>query len=212
MPEKTQEKTPARDRETLPAPDVVNDLEFNCYEIAQNYINSLDDPGEIKDNNGLFVGMLKEIYNKYLVYVLANNNGVNNRYDFNILDRIFNIYTSLVYKYKQNKRATILEFSIFANVSRDTLYNAALGNTKKLSHIETNMVKKWFTECENTLTNNSSVFDMFLLKSHPVYRYNDNLAPVPISDQGSILALNELPDLGPNDKTAGQLPDKTGSK
>ena len=84
--------------------------------------------------------------------------------------------------------------------------------SRKLSADEVDMVKKWFTECENSLTNNSSVFDMFLLKSHPVYRYNDNLAPVPISGQGSIMALNELPDLGSADNTPAKIPDKAAPK
>lgn len=181
-----------------PAPDVVDNIESRCLELAREYINTLDDPEEIKSNNGLFVGMLKYIYRHYLIDLLKNNNNSANRYDFKLLDRMFYIYTDLVYRYKQNKRATIIEFSIFTSINRDTLYNAALGLTRKLSDIDTNTVKKWFNECENSLTNNSSVFDMFLLKSHPVYRYNDNLAPVPIESQSALLSIEQLPDLGSN--------------
>ena len=44
-----------------PAPDVVDNIESRCLELAREYINTLDDPEEIKSNNGLFVGMLKYI-------------------------------------------------------------------------------------------------------------------------------------------------------
>ena len=37
------------------------------------------------------------------------------------------------------------------------------------------------------------MFEIFLLKSQ--YRYNDNLAPVPIESQGAVLSAGELPDL-----------------
>ena len=194
-PENDSQKDPVTVSEKIPENETIDAIYSKCLELGQKYIYMLDDPEEIKTNNGLFVGMLKYIYRFYLIDLLGNTHNVNNRYDFKLLDRLFYIYTDLVYKYKHNKRATIIEFSIFVSISRDTLYNAALGLSKKLTPEETCMVKKWFNECENTLTNNSSVFDMFLLKSHPVYRYNDNLAPVPLTDQGRQLAINELPDL-----------------
>lgn len=67
------------------------------------------------------------------------------------------------------------------------------GTTKKLTSDDIEMVKRWSKECENQLTNGSSVFEIFLLKSQ--YRYNDNLAPVPIESQGPALSVGELPDL-----------------
>ena len=88
-------------------------------------------------------------------------------------------------------------FSIFTNISVDTLYNAISGKTKKLSPYEISIIKKWVKECENTLTNGSSVFEIFLLKSQ--YRYNDNLAPLPVQDNTPVMTFEELPAL--EDKT-----------
>lgn len=175
------------------APDVVDALETDINDMAMEYIRNLDDPNEIKENNGLFVDMLKYIYKNYLGAVIGNKNDTYIHYNYDLLDNIFNIYTSLVYRYKQNKRCSILEFSLFTHIDRHTLYNAAVGNTKKLTAREISNVKRWFLECENQLTNGGSVFEIFLLKSQ--YRYNDNLSPVPIESQGPALIASELPDL-----------------
>ena len=187
--EKDNKKTP----DIMPAPDVVDVIEYNINELVNQYINNLDDPDSIYHNNGLFVDMLKYIYKHYLVTVLDNTHKQNNRYDYSLLNDIFNIYTSLVYRYKDNKRPSILEFTIFTHIERSMLYNAAAGLNKKLTALEIDNIKRWFTECENQLTNGSSVFEIFLLKSQ--YRYNDNLAPVPIESQGPALSAGELPDL-----------------
>ena len=68
-----------------------------------------------------------------------------------------------------------------------------MGFNKSVTNKTISMVKKWYTECENQLTNGGSVFEIFLLKSQ--YRYNDNLAPIPIENQGPALIASELPDL-----------------
>ena len=196
-----------------PAADVVDNLAATCNEIAREYINGLDDPDEIKQNNGLFVGMLKYIYDQYLGAIIGNKGDIYIHYDYMLLDKIFRIYSSLVYKYKQNKRCSIIEFSLFVNMDRMTIHNAAYGLTKKLTPSEVSTVKKWYTECENTLTNGNGVFEIFLLKSQ--YRYNDNLAPIPIQDQGPALAVNELPDLGTDKPALSDSktdPKKTGKK
>jgi hypothetical protein len=190
--EKDNKKTP----DIMPAPDVdvVDVIEYNINELVNQYIDTLNDPEEIYQNNGLFVDMLKYIYKVYLGDILNNktyNAGV--RYDYSLLNKIFNIYTSLVYRYKQNKRPSILEYSLFVNIERHVLYNIANGITKKATPDDVHNVKSWFLECENQLTNGSSVFEIFLLKSQ--YRYNDNLAPIPIESQGPALSAGELPDL-----------------
>jgi len=185
----SQEKAPAAEI------DVVDKLEEDINDICNIYINNLDRPDEIYENNGLFVAMLKYIYKRYLGDVIGNNkdSNYNFRYDYDLLDKLFYIYTSLVYKYKQNKRPSILEYSLFVNMDRNTIYNAAMGFNKSASPETMSKVKKWYTECENQLANGGSVFEIFLLKSQ--YRYNDNLAPIPIESQGPALAANELPDL-----------------
>ena len=129
-----------------------------------------------------------------------------------ILNKIFYIYTSLVYKYKQNKRPSILEFTLFVNINRQTIYNVLNGANKNVTPETIDNVKKWFTECENMLANGSSVFEIFLLKSQ--YRYNDNLAPIPIESQGPALIASELPDLSIQKiaKKAGKDPEKDNKK
>ena len=182
-------------KENQTAPDIVDNLEIKCYELVTEYINNLNNPDEIYTNNGLFVDMIKYIYKNYLGDIIGNNkhNTYGFRYDYLLLDKIFSIYTSLVYKYKYNKRPSILEFSLFVNCNRNTLYNIVMGYTKSATPEIIDTVKKWYLECENQLTNGGSVFEIFLLKSQ--YRYNDNLAPVPIENQGAVLGVNELPDL-----------------
>jgi hypothetical protein len=180
--------------ENEPAPEVVDRLETDIFETAQNYINTLNDPDEIYKNNGLFVDMLKYIYKNYLVYVLKNDRGTANRYDYKLLDKVFNIYTSLVYRYKQNKRPSILEFTIFTKLDSNTFYSAVNGGKNKLTREDIENVKRWIKECENSLTNTDSVFSIFLLKAK--YGYNDNLGVVPYESQGGALSANELPDLG----------------
>lgn len=188
----TQEGTPER---TTPKIDVVDNMESRVFELAQDYINALDNPDEIYQNNGLFVDMIKRIYRYYLGDIIGNNkdNSYNFRYDYDLMDKIFWIYTSLVYKYKQNKRPSILEYSLFVNMDRNTVYHTAMGMNKSATPETIRKVKNWYLECESQLTNGGSVFEIFLLKSQ--YRYNDNLAPLPVESQGGVLGVSELPDL-----------------
>mgnify|MGYP007122035402 CR=1 FL=1 len=62
----------ARNNVPVPAvdPEVVNNMEYKCMELANDFINTLDDPKEMKTNDGLFVLMIKEIYRKYLIDIL----------------------------------------------------------------------------------------------------------------------------------------------
>ena len=210
-----QENNPA----AMPGPDpvlvndpddseVVDNLENNINELCEKYINELNDPEDIYNNNGLFVGMLKYIYRYYLSSVLNNNNSNGNRYNYDLLDKLFYIYTRLVYKYKKNKQPYIIEFTLFVNVGRETLYNIRYGNTKKASDEIIQKVKKWFSECEMGLLNTDTVGSIFRLKS--MYGYNDNLAPVPLELQSPVLNAAQLPKLTPeNDKK--MLEDKAGS-
>ena len=179
----------------IPDVGVVDGLKVAVDEVAQEYINNLENPAEIYENNGLFVDMIKYIYKVYIGDVIGNNkkNTYGFKYDYDLLDKIFDIYTSLVYKYKQNKRPSILEFCLFVNISRQAIYNIIHNGNKQVTPAQVDRVKSWFLECENQLTNGSSVFEIFLLKSQ--YRYNDNLSPVPIESRGPALIASELPDL-----------------
>ena len=182
------------------APDVVNDIEFNINELVEQYINTLNRPEDLTENNGLFVGMLKYIY----------NNGYSNRYDYGLLDKLFYIYTDLVYRYKKNKQPYILEYCIFVNVDRTVLYNVRNGVSKKATLEDIHNVKRWFTECENALLNTDTVGAIFRLKS--MYGYNDNLAPVHNDGGGAMLSVDQLPDLKTEklpDKGRKQIPKKS---
>ena len=193
------------------APDIVDGLEMAINDVAIEYINNLDNPDEIYENNGLFVGMLKYIYRQYVFSILRNNKGVNNRYDYKLLDNLFNIYTDLVYRYKKNKQPYINEFCIFLNLNRDNLYNIRYGNVKKATPDDIQSVKRWFVECEQGLLNTDSVGAIFRLKS--MFNYNDNLAPVPIGLQAAALTADQLPDFKQLNIAKNALPDnKTDNK
>jgi len=177
---------------------VVDKLEADIAEIVEQYIQTLDDPTELKENNGLFVDMLKYIYKHYIRFILDNdtNKGAN-RYDYKLLDNLFNIYTELVYRYKKNKRPLISEYCLFTHISDETLYNIRYCRNDKATLEDRENVKRWYKECETALANGGSVFEIFLLKS--CYGFNDNLAPIPIEAQGATLSIQQLPDLTKND-------------
>ncbi len=172
------------------------------HELADEYIDSLDNPEDIKGNNkGVFTGMIKYIYNNYFKYNPVNYNNIK------AIDTIWDIYTSLCYKY--NKRPTILNFSIMIDISMETINSWKNENTRQYmyydcdnnvidniqawrnkhpngdyrqelstSHSET--VKKWLKECEASLfdgaTEQNSIGCIFALKAN--YGYTET-APVP---------------------------------
>lgn len=175
--------------------DIVDNMEQNINDLAIKFINTeLDNPEDIYNNNGLFVLMLKYIYRYYLVDILKNNMDTTyKRYDYKLLNKIFWIYTALVYKYKKNSKPNIVEFSVFVCISRESIYNASKGYIKKVTQEDIDIIKTWFSECENGYINNQSVFDIFMLKSQ--YGYNDNLQAVPLELQSNVVNVDQLPDL-----------------
>ena len=189
-----------------------NGSEIYTHEIltlADEYINSLDDPEAIKGNNkGPFTGMIKYIYSNYF-----KNNSVNNE-DIDTLNNIWDIYTSLCYKY--NKRPTLLNFGVMVNISMDCFNDWKNGtnrayiylddNNNKIKDINTyrlnypdreykkvpssshsQAVKKWLAECEASLfdgaTENNSIGCIFALKAN--YGYTET-APVPTINPNQI--------------------------
>lgn len=199
---------PATDRKI--DADVVSDIESHVQELVEKYISELDHPEDIYDNNGLFVDMLKYIY-RYYVIVLLNNGEYKDvlRYDYKVLNDLFSIYTSLVYRYKKNKQPYINEFCIFVNIDRTMLYRIRQGDIKKATSTDISNVKRWFQECEQGLLNTDSIGSIFRLKS--MFNYNDNLAPVPIEMQNQVLNANQLPDLSAK-SSEKLLADSQGSK
>lgn len=174
-------------------------------ELADEYINNLDNPDEIYNNkNNLFDGMIKYIYLYYFK---------NNKIDYDDveeLDNIWDIYTSLCYKY--NRNPIIIEFCGMVNIHRDTLHSWKTGDTRgykyytkdgnqikdlpawKLNHqgeeyrkkpstSHSDIVKKWQSECEKVqyrgATEKFSTGSIFVLKAD--YGYTET-APVPAAN------------------------------
>lgn len=174
-----------------------NSIEVYENEIAilcDDYINGLHDPDSIYTNNGLFVDMLKYIYKNYIKYILKNDGVLVHYNDIKLLDNLFSIYTQLVYKYKYNKKPSIIEYSLFTNVSRDIIQDWKTGNRRELTPEYVRYVKRWYAECENALLNTGGVFEIFQLKS--CYGYAET-APVHVEQKQTITA-GSLPVLGEN--------------
>ena len=157
------------------------------FELADEYIDTLDTPDEIKGlNKGLFTGMIKYIYiNLFKSQPLDNA-------DIESIDNVWNIYTSLCYKY--NKRPTILNFCLMVGINMDTIntwkngeYRGGLGSP----HSET--VKKWLAECESSLLDGAieqnGIGCIFALKAN--YGYTET-APVPTLNQAQRQSIEEI--------------------
>lgn len=170
-------------------------------ELADEYLNTLDDPEQIYNpQTAIFNGMIKYIYNNCFKYIKLDYSDIDN------LDNIWDIYTGLCYKY--NKYPTIIEFCLLINISRDTLWDWKKENTRRykyytsdgveikdfitwknthpgarytqeLSTSHSDTVKKWLAECENALfrgaAEGNKVGCIFALKAN--YGYTET-APV----------------------------------
>ena len=154
---------------TVRAENGVEVYESKVHELADEYINNLDDPESINNNPSLFTGMIKYIYKHLFKYNPVNND------DITVLDDIWGIYTELCYKY--NKRPTLLNFSLMVGVSNDTFnawkngeYRAGEGGASSAHSLT---VKKWLKECESSLvdgaTERNSVGCIFALKANYGY-------------------------------------------
>lgn len=198
--------------------------------LADEYINTLDNPEDIYNNNTLFNGMIKYIYINYFKY---------NKIDYaNIeyLDNLWNIYTSLCYKY--NKYPTIIEYCLMININRETITSWKNETTRsykyyttdgeeikdlpawrinhpnedykqELSTSHSNTVKKWLAECENNLfrgaAEGNKVGCIFALKAN--YGYTET-APIPVQNP------HQIANRTPEEIAAGygvtQIEDKGG--
>lgn len=178
-------------------------------ELADEYINNLDNPEDIYNNTTLFNGLIKYIYNNYFKF-----NPIDYA-DIEYIDNIWDIYTSLCYKY--NKYPTIIEFCLLINISRDTVWEWKKNNTRaykyytadgeqikdiagwKLNHpnekytqerstSHSDTVKRWLAECENNLfrgaAESNKVGCIFALKAN--YGYTET-APVQVQNQQQIV-------------------------
>lgn len=200
-------------------------------ELADDYINNLDNPDDIKGNNNLFNGMIKHIY-----FYWFKHNPVDYD-DIDTLDDIWDIYTSLCYKY--NKNPTIIEFCLMVDINRETTTSWKNETTRRykyytldgeliknlpawklnhpngeyrqeLSKSHSNTVKKWLSECEQALhrgaTEKNSVGCIFALKAN--YGYAET-TPIPTANTPQQeLTMEDLQERIAQDNGGGLVEDK----
>lgn len=126
-----------------------------------------------------FKGMLKYINNRLFKLkdgdIKYNNKNSNIDYsDIDYINRLWDIYTSLCYRYLQNP--TLLNFSLFTGIANETFSDWISGNyrggTDGTSSIHCQTAKKWQEECEAALYDTAMTGNpgaMFLLKSNYGY-------------------------------------------
>ena len=178
------------------------------YQLADEYISTLDNPEDIKGlNKGLFTGMIKYIYQNCFY-----NNPLDNE-DISTLDSIFNIYTSLCYRY--NKRPTLLNFSLMVGINPDTFNTWKRGEYRGgLGSLHSETVKKWLAECESALVDGAieqnGIGCIFALKAN--YGYTET-APAQIPYSGDsrksleqIAAEHGIEQRGPHQIGASEPP------
>ena len=182
-------------RNTRIAENGVEYYESKIHMYADEYIqNELNDPGDIVGNSALFTGMMKYIYINIFKpgkdTIRYNNSNSNlNLKDIDTLNDIWNIYTSLCYRYK--KRPTLLNFSILTGINNAT-FNTWLNGAYRCGASETGRtysetVKSWKSECESTLLDgaieNNSIGCIFALKAN--HGYTEAPQQVIVTGQGN---------------------------
>ena len=126
-----------------------------------------------------FKGMLKYINNRLFKLkdgdVRYNNKNSNIDYgDIDYINRLWDMYTSLCYRYLQNP--TLLNFSLFTGIAHETLTDWTNGNYRagggaaNSPHCQS--AKKWLKECETALYETAMTGNpgaMFLLQANYGY-------------------------------------------
>lgn len=134
--------------------------------MADDYVQTiLNDPEDIRKKQ-CFAGMIKYI-SKQIQPIDLNN--------LVLLDNLWDIYTSLCYKY--NAVITIERYCILINIHRDTFYSWYKGECKgeqrsdwcaELGSSRSDIVKKWDRESESSWQDEASTGNpgpMFVLKA-----------------------------------------------
>lgn len=169
------------------------------YELADGYINNLsDDPEEVKSlmrKSPVFKGMLKYIYinlfkpdkNTKTYNNIKQNSNINYG-DIDLLNGLWDIYTSLCYKYLQIP--SLLNFSLFTGISYDWFNDCKNGNIRTGGDEATSehcqSVKKWLRECEGALYDGATTGNpgpMFLLKAN--YGYTEQPQRIELIGNGT---------------------------
>lgn len=170
-----------------------------------------------------FKGMLKYINNRLFKLkdgdIKYNNKNSNIDYsDIDYINRLWDIYTSLCYRYLQNP--TILNFSLFTGIDMDTFNCWKTGENRggidgaSSAHAES--YKKWLAECEGALYDTAMTGNpgaMFLLKSN--YGYTETPqrieiagANAPALSQEDIRQIAEQASKTSTAELIGELPDE----
>ena len=126
-----------------------------------------------------FKGMLKYINNRLFKLkdgdIKYNNKNSNIDYsDIDYINRLWDIYTSLCYRYLQNP--TLFNFSLFTGIDQSTFDSWKnedyRGGMEGASSEHSKSYKKWLKECEGALYDTAMTGNpgaMFLLKSNYGY-------------------------------------------
>lgn len=196
------------EEQTALAPDVI--YKNNIYALVDDlkddsqFIGLTDE--ELKNNKAFFPRLIQYIYNSYIGDLLNNKHGKQIVYkDIEQLDYLFDIYISLVYKYKWNNRPLIIEFSLLTGINKNTFYNWLNGynsgeynKTDKESILtpdRSDVVQKWLTVCEQGLIDgNDTIKDIFILKAKYGYRDNNNDIQITVNHK-NVISADDLPAL-----------------
>ena len=170
---------------------------------------------EIKQNRSFFPLLIQYVYNNYIGDLLHNKleyrlQGIKPVYkDIKLLDNIFDIYLSLVYKYKFNNRPSITEFSLFTGINRNTITSwnngivddYIINNTdhdkrKYITSDYSSAVQKWVYACEQSLVDGCGEYvkEIFLLKAVHGMRDSNSTIEVNVNHK-AIIDADTLPDL-----------------
>lgn len=212
----TETNTPA----TIPENNLDQIENETPYKIYNNTIYSLVDDfidreyaglteNELKENKAFFPLLIDYLYNNYIGDLLCNKGYKKVVYnDIDTIDSLFNIYISLVYKYKWNNKPYIVEFSLFTGINKDTFYQWLNGEYNYIASNQsdnalkdcitsrhTDAVRKWISVCERALLdNNDTIKDIFILKAKHGYRDNNNDIQITVNHK-AIVDADTLPDL-----------------
>lgn len=134
----------------------------NIDALVDEYISTLQDDRDIY-NKQCFAGLIK--------YISIRIRSSIDYDDLVQLNEIWNIYTSLCYRYKQT--VSIERYCILINIARDTFYNWLNGvyketYSRELGCTRSDMMKKWDAETESSWQDEASTGNpgaMFVLKA-----------------------------------------------
>lgn len=149
---------------TITTPEEIEVYTSKVFELSDYYIhNELLDPEDIK-NKQCFNGMIKYIYNNYIITII-------NYDDLVLLNTLWSLYTSLCYKYKNN--ITIERYCLFIGITRTTFYDWINNKqrytfSQELNCSRSDMLKKWDAEAECSMQDDAATGNpgaMFILKA-----------------------------------------------